>query len=124
MGRDVVNTAGFALTLEGPSGLGYTLCVGMGNDQPVMGSFHDPSPLMTTAQAEALWVACNTDPVSKAAARAAMTPAVLAWFDGLGPLTVNGTTYLIQDRILQAIRAGHRPLAPRFSPGGGLASVV
>ena len=124
MGRDEVNIAGLAVTLEGAL-TGWTVCLGLGNDQASTGRFHDPSPLMTTPQAIALWHACDSTPISKQAARAAMPVGVRAWFDTLSTaLQVGSQVVDLQARALQAIYASQPPVPPRATVSGGLPAVI
>jgi hypothetical protein len=124
MGRDTINSAGFAITIEGPGAIGFTLCLGLGTPQGAAQPFHDPSPLMTLGEADHLWVACDSDPVSVVAAKAAMSTAVRVWFDNLPTaIDIGGMVYNLKERALQAVRISHRPLAPRLT-NGGLPSVV
>ena len=124
MGRDVENSAGLAPTIEGTL-IGYTLCLGLGNPQPGQPAFHNPSPLLTPAQAETLWEACDADPIVQADAEAAMTGPFLAWFQTLDTaMVIGGRTVNLQHRALQAIRISHRPLPPRLTASGGLHAVV
>ena len=118
MGRDKIN-AEFGMEIEGPSAIGYVLSFGLGQPVSTTAAFHDPSPPMTVTEADALWVACNTNPITQATARAAMTLPVRSWFDALSTaFTLNGTTYNLQHRALQAVRITPRPVSPRLTSGG------
>ena len=73
MGENVVNSAGFAITVEG-STAGWTLCVGLGS-----AGLHQPSPLMSTTTAAQVHAAARqASDIASAitAARAAMPPAL------------------------------------------------